>query len=146
MRTESSGFAFLLVFAAGLSGGCATDHDARSRELVAISHDAAPPIGLLSVADDGSYSFTDSERQSFTRGNLTPAEFETLKSHVSNSALEALYAQRESDPERCSSDSAGYFVTTTQGTACFVGAHISAANARASLEFFSQLFIQGAKR
>jgi len=144
MRRTPPWFAVAFVAAAQLTPGCATDRDARSRELVAVSHLATPPVGLLSVADDQTYSFTDSGRKSVSNGALSAAEFETLKSHVSSSALEALYAQREADSEICQRDGGGYIVTTSQGSACFLTASVREANARASLEFLSALFLRAA--
>jgi hypothetical protein len=140
-----SWFAVGSLATAELTLGCATDRDARSLELVAVSHLVTPPVGLLSVADDRTYSFTDPARKAVSKGTLSEPEFDTLKSHVSSSALTTLYASREADTEQCQRDGS-YIVTTTQGSACFIVANVREPNARASIEFFSMLFLWAASQ
>jgi hypothetical protein len=132
-----------LVCALGLVPACATDGDAKSRELVAISHLTAP-AGSLSVSDDRSYAFLDDTTKSEKRGTLSSAEFEALQPHVARASLDALYAQRDSDPDRCGRASDGYILVSPAGTGCFVLSTVADAGARASVEFFATLFSQKA--
>jgi hypothetical protein len=146
MQRARPGFAFLFLGAVQLSLGCAAERDARSRELVALTHLATAPIGQLSAADDRTYSFTDWERNAVSSGKLSEADFQELETHLSDSALAPLYAAREEDSERCKNDGDGYVVTTSRGTACFVLATIRDPSARASLEFLSGLFRRAASQ
>jgi hypothetical protein len=123
---------------------CAADGDAKSRELVAISHLAAEPVGSVSISDDRTYVFVSSTTKSESRGTLSPAEFDTLKAHVARSTLDALYTHRDADPDRCEVARDSYFLTSAVGTACFVLPAITDTEARAKLAFFAQLFQQKA--
>ncbi len=136
----------LLVVVAALASacapGCAANRDAVSRELVAISHVASPPVGALSVADDGRYEFVDSTARTKHAGVLAAAELARLRSQVASPGLEAFYTQSASSPERCRQESASYVVGTRLGTACFVPGNVAEPEARARLEFFVALFSQ----
>ena len=123
---------------------CAADGDAKSRELVAISHLATAPTGALSVSDDRSYAFLDDTSKSEKRGTLSSAEFEALQPHVARASLDALYAHRDSDPNRCGAASDGYILVSAAGTGCFVLSALADAQARANVEFFATLFSQKA--
>lgn len=127
-----------------LVAGCAANGDAASRELLAITHLAAEPVGLLSVSDDGTFSFLNWTSSSQTRGALSSAEFATLRAHLTPAKLEALYAQG-SDSGPCDQETNSYFLHTKAGVACFVVATVSDPAARATLDFFVELFAQKAK-
>ena len=123
---------------------CATDGDAKSRELVAISHLATAPVGSLSISDDRTYAFLDQTSKSEKRGTLSSAEFEKLRPRVARSALDALYAHRNADPDRCGLANDGYVLVSRAGTGCFVLSSLADAEARASVEFLVMLFSQKA--
>lgn len=135
-----------LLGALGFAPACAVDGDAKSRELVAVSHLATAPVGSLSVSDDRSYAFLDDTSKSEKRGTLSPAEFEALKPHVARAALDALYASRDADPNHCGRASDGYILVSPAGTGCFVLSALADAEARANVEFFAALFRQKANQ
>jgi hypothetical protein len=121
--------------------GCASNHDAASRQLVAISHVASPPVGALSVNDDGRYEFVDSTARTKHAGVLPTAELARLRSQVASPGLDALYT-RAVNPDRCQRESTSYVVGTRLGTACFVEGDVREPAARARLEFFVGLFTE----
>jgi len=135
-----------LLCALAFVPACAADGDAKSRELVAISHLATAPAGSLSVSDDRSYAFLDDTSKSEKRGTLSSTEFEALKPHVARASLDALYTHRDSDPDRCGLASDGYILVSPAGTGCFVLSAVVDAEARASVEFFAALFSQKANQ
>jgi hypothetical protein len=122
--------------------GCAANHDASSRELVAVSHVASPPVGALSVSDDGSYEFVDSTKRTKHTGLLSDAELARLRSQISSPGLEALYGHRAASPDRCEHESTSYVVGSRLGSACFVPGDVSDPGARARLDFFVTLFTE----
>jgi hypothetical protein len=128
------------ALASAATSGCAADHDAVSRELVAISHLASPPVGALSVTDDGHYEFVDSTARTTHTGVLPAAELARLRSQVASPGLDALYTQRAADPDRCEQESTSYVVGSRLGTACFVKGDVADPEARARLEFLVSLF------
>jgi hypothetical protein len=122
--------------------GCAANHDAASRQLVAISHVASPPVGALSVADDGHYEFVDSTARTKHTGVLPAAELARLRSHVASPGLDALYTHRAANPDRCQQESTSYVVGSRLGTACFVQGDVAEPASRARLDFFVTLFTE----
>jgi hypothetical protein len=112
---------------------------------MAISHLATAPVGSLSISDDGTYVFLDQTRKSEKRGTLSPADFEKLRPQVARTALDALYAHRDADPDRCGRASDGYILVSQAGTGCFVVSALTNADARARVELFATLFRQKAK-
>jgi hypothetical protein len=137
-----NGLLVAVALASAGAPGCAANHDAVSRELVAISHVASPPVGALSVADDGRYEFVDSSARTKHAGLLSAAELALLRSQVASPGLEAFYTQSASSPERCQHESTSYVIGSRLGTACFVESDIAEPEARARLEFFVTLFTE----
>jgi hypothetical protein len=128
-----------LVLAVGLLSGCATQQDAKSRELVAISHLASEPVGTLSISDDKTYTYLPNgkaERQ----GTLSSTEFDTLQPHVTRLALQALYAFGEANSDRCQLNGDSYTLNSVVGASCFLLANISDPTAHDNLQYFVTLF------
>ncbi|HEY5959538.1 MAG TPA: hypothetical protein VIV60_23440 [Polyangiaceae bacterium] len=84
------------------------------------------------------------EGEAERRGTLSSSEFDTLQSHTTRPALEALYAFAERDSEQCHSAPDGYYLDSMVGGACFVLANIADAHAREDVEYFANLFAQEA--
>jgi len=140
MRIDSGlGVGTSLLVAAFVSA-CAGGSDSKSRQLMAISHVASSPYGALSISDDGSYAFVDSEKKSETRGALSSSELDAVKDRVESPRLDDLYQQRNKDDDACAQSADGYVLSSRLGAGCFVPSAVNDKAAQEDLAFFMTLF------
>jgi hypothetical protein len=121
---------------------CASNHDASSREVIAITHLSTEPSGTVSVADDSTYSYLSATAKKQTQGMFTAAEFATVNSNAAD--LGPLYSHSAPDSEACTKAADGYVLISKVGSACFVVSSVSDPDPRATLDFFVTLYGQKA--
>lgn len=119
---------------------CAGNGDAVSRQLIAVAHHVGEPSGTLAVEDDGRWSFLVSSAKTQTQGVLSSAELSELEVHLERPRLQALYAEKSQDDDRCAQLEDGYVIMSKGGTACFVMSDELTPKTRADLDYFVALF------
>ena len=138
-------FARVLAAAIGCAAlpACGSNHDAASRQLVAITHLSSEPAGTLSITDDSTYTYLTSSAKTQTNGSLSSAEFKTLTSRLGE--LDALYAEHAAqDSSMCSRLDDGYLLSSKSGSACFITSSVSDPARRSTLDYFVGLYNQRA--
>lgn len=125
---------------------CGSDQDAGSRQVLAMSHVSADPVGSFSVSDDGTYAFRSEKTARETLGVLSSSDFEKLNSYVSDASLESLYAHAEPlESDQCETNANGWYLHTARSTACFVTTNITDEDTRKRFDFFIDLFVNAAR-
>jgi hypothetical protein len=119
---------------------CASDRDAVSRQLLAVTHHVGAPDGMLAIDEEGRWNFVDSAAKTETKGVLSSAELAELKVRLERPRLEALYAEKSQDDDRCGQLEDGYILISKVSVGCFVMSDELTATTREDLSYFVGVF------
>lgn len=111
--------------------------DSSSQELLRITHQQ-PPRGSLALHEDDTYSFLNPDTRTEDHGRLSSEQQRELHTRLTPPVLDNVLHAPEPD-ESCT-NGPGYFVTTSEGTACFVLAEERDGDTRSALAYVITLF------